>query len=228
MSDAQQGVGHRVRQFGLLGIPKDSEKGVEGISTMMELVDLLANTYRWRMQELEAELAAARTKVAELESKIESDPLLNILNRRGFERELQRAMKFAQRYQTSNAVVFIDLDNFKTVNDRFGHLAGDAALQRVSSALIRDLRASDIVARFGGDEFAVLLWNISETNARAKAVALEQIIAGVEICFAGTSVSIGASAGVTMLKDTDTLADVIRRADANMYQRKQGAQRRVA
>jgi diguanylate cyclase (GGDEF)-like protein len=190
---------------------------------MLELVDLLATTYHRRLDELATELAATRTKVAELESKIESDPLLDILNRRGFERELQRALTFAQRYQSSNAVVFIDLDNFKAINDRCGHLAGDAALKLVSVALLRELRATDIVARFGGDEFAVLLWNLSEANARAKARALEAMIDALDIRHLDKSLSIGASAGLTMLRETDTPSTVMQRADAAMYRRKQKA-----
>jgi diguanylate cyclase (GGDEF)-like protein len=195
---------------------------------MQQLVDLLSNTFSWRLGELESELAAARTKVAELESKIETDPLLDILNRRGFERELKRALVFAQRYQSSNAVVFIDLDNFKTINDRFGHLAGDTVLKLVSAAIIRELRASDMVARFGGDEFAILLWNVSEANARRKALALEQMIASLEFYCSGESLSVGASAGLTMLSETDQYNDVMARADANMYARKQTGTRRAA
>jgi diguanylate cyclase (GGDEF)-like protein len=190
---------------------------------MLELVDLLATTYNRRLDQLATELAAAHTKVAELETKIETDPLLGILNRRGFERELQRALMFARRYQSSNAVVFIDLDNFKAINDRCGHLAGDNVLKLVSAALLRELRASDIVARFGGDEFAVLLWNLSETNARAKARALEAMIAALDIRRLDKSLSIGASAGMTMLRETDTPAAVMVRADAAMYRRKQKA-----
>jgi diguanylate cyclase (GGDEF)-like protein len=195
---------------------------------MLELVDLLSKTFDWRLQELEAELAAARAKVAELESKIEADPLLEILNRRGFERELKRALTYAQRYQSSNAVVFIDLDNFKAVNDRYGHLAGDNVLKLVSASIIRALRASDIVARLGGDEFAILIWNLSEASARAKALALENSIDSLDTSCAGQRVSIGASAGVTMLRHTDQPSEVLSRADADMYARKQSARLGVA
>jgi diguanylate cyclase (GGDEF)-like protein len=195
---------------------------------MQELVDLLSNTFNCRLQELETELAAARKQVAELESKIESDPLLGILNRRGFERELKRGLHHADRYGSSCAVVFIDLDNFKTINDRFGHLVGDNVLKFVAAALTRVLRASDAVARFGGDEFAILLWNLSELSACTKALALESIVAGLHITCAGERLSIGASAGVTMLRSNDQIADVIARADANMYCRKQMASRAVA
>jgi diguanylate cyclase (GGDEF)-like protein len=195
---------------------------------MLELVDLLSNTYHWRLEELEAELLAARVKVAELESKIESDPLLDIPNRRGFERELKRALVYVQRYQSSNAAVFIDLDNFKAINDRSGHLAGDAVLKAVSAAIVAELRASDIVARFGGDEFAILLWNVNEPNARAKALKLEARIASLEIRYSTESLSIGASAGMTMLDAVDQPSDVMGRADASMYSRKQRTNRRAA
>jgi diguanylate cyclase (GGDEF)-like protein len=195
---------------------------------MLELVDLLSNTFSWRLGELEAELAAARIKVAELESKIESDPLLDILNRRGFERELKRALANAQRHQSRNAVIFIDLDGFKAINDRYGHLVGDTVLKTVTAAITRELRASDVVARFGGDEFAILLWNLSEPSARAKAVAFEEVIASLEIHHSSESFSIGASAGAAMLTETDQLSDVISRADAAMYSRKQSCHRRVA
>lgn len=195
---------------------------------MLELVDLLSNTFNWRLTALQAELAAANAKVAELESKIESDPLLDILNRRGFERELKRALHCVRRYHSSNAVIFVDLDNFKAINDRHGHLAGDNVLKRVAAAIIGVLRASDIVARFGGDEFAILLWNLSEDSARAKAAALENLIAALDIVGPGQSIAIGASAGVTMLGEVDQPADVMARADANMYARKQIVRRHVA
>jgi len=173
-----------------------------------------------RTRRLEAELAAARSKIKRLESRIETDALLDIFNRRGFERELARALLQVNRYQRSAAVVFIDLDNFKSINDRFGHLAGDAALKAVAEAIIRVCRASDTVARFGGDEFAVLLWDLRECDARAKALSLEKTIKAMKMRFATDFSSVGASAGVTMLRRFDSPTDVIGRADKDMYSRK--------
>jgi len=137
-----------------------------------------------RTRGLEAELAEARSKIKQLESRIETDALLDIFNRRGFERELARALLQVNRYQRSAAVVFIDLDNFKSINDRFGHLAGDATLKAVAETIIKACRASDTVARFGGDEFAVLLWTLRECDARAKAQSLEEKIEAMKMCFA--------------------------------------------
>ena len=173
-----------------------------------------------RTRGLEAELAEARSKIKQLESRIETDALLDIFNRRGFERELTRAVLQVNRYQRSAAVVFIDLDDFKSVNDRFGHLAGDATLKAVAETIIKACRASDTVARFGGDEFAVLLWNLHECDARAKALSLEEKIEAITMRFATEVSSVGASAGLTMLRRFDSPTEVIARADKDMYSRK--------
>jgi diguanylate cyclase (GGDEF)-like protein len=173
-----------------------------------------------RTERLEAELREARSQIKQLESRIETDALLDIANRRGFERELARAVLHVHRYQRSAAVVFIDLDNFKSINDRFGHLAGDATLKAVSDIIIKACRGSDTVARFGGDEFAVLLWNLGESAARAKAIAFERMIEALEFRFAADFCAVGASAGVTMLQRFDSSTQVIARADKDMYSRK--------
>ncbi len=157
-----------------------------------------------RMRALESELGAVHARMRHLETLIETDPLLDILNRRGFERELTRAMARVARYDGSAAIVFIDLDHFKSINDQFGHLAGDATLQVVSDTIVRSCRNSDVVARFGGDEFAVLLWNLTEQDAHAKARSLEKRIEALRVRLAAECVSVGASAGVAMLGGSDS------------------------
>jgi diguanylate cyclase (GGDEF)-like protein len=173
-----------------------------------------------RMRTLEFELGAAHARIRHLETLIETDPLLDILNRRGFERELSRAIARVARYDGSAAVVFIDLDHFKSINDQFGHLAGDATLQVVSDTIVGCCRNSDVVARFGGDEFALLLWNLTEQDAYAKARTLEKQIDALRVRLAADCVSVGASAGVAMLSGSDSPSQTIRRADADMYSRK--------
>src|SRR5262249_12118920 len=111
-----------------------------------------------------------------LENRIDVDPLTQTFNRRGFERALTRSLAYVKRYQAAAALVYVDLDEFKPVNDRHGHAAGDAVLKAVSAALQGEVRASDIVARIGGDEFAVLLWNVTEADALGKGAALEKAI----------------------------------------------------
>jgi GGDEF domain-containing protein len=109
------------------------------------------------IERLKGDLVQAEGKIAELEVRADVDPLLDILNRRGFERELKRSLAYVARYGTDAALVFIDLDGFKAVNDRHGHGAGDALLKAVARQLTGHVRASDVVGRLGGDEFGVLM-----------------------------------------------------------------------
>jgi diguanylate cyclase (GGDEF)-like protein len=174
------------------------------------------------VERLQAELAAARAKVTQLQAEADVDPLLDMINRRGFERELRRSLAYVRRYGTMAALIYLDLDRFKPVNDRYGHAVGDAVLQAVAATLRRGVRTSDVVARLGGDEFAVLLWNVTETQAAAKAAGLEAAIAETRVLAGGVPLSVGASAGITMLAPPDAPAEVIARADLAMYARKRG------
>lgn len=176
------------------------------------------------IRRLKAELARAEARIEELQASAETDFLLDILNRRGFERELTRALAFIQRYNATGALVVLDVDRLKPINDAFGHAAGDAVLKAIVAVVSDQVRASDVIGRLGGDEFAVLLWNLSETDASAKAAALEQAIDGLSFVFDGNHVSAGASAGVAILNPHSDLARVLDEADRAMYVRK--AQRR--
>ena len=172
------------------------------------------------VERLERELAAARAQVAELAARADADPLTGIANRRGFERELKRSLDFVKRYGASAALLYFDLDGFKGINDRHGHAAGDAVLKAVAMVLARHVRASDLVARIGGDEFVLLLWNCSEAHAWAKAAALEAAIARTTATCAGVTLGVGVSCGVAPLLPLDQPADVLQRADRAMYARK--------
>jgi diguanylate cyclase (GGDEF)-like protein len=174
---------------------------------------------------LEAELAATRAQVTALEAKADVDPLLDILNRRGFERELRRSLAYVRRYGTAAALIYLDLDRFKPVNDQHGHAAGDRVLQAVVATLYQTVRESDVVGRLGGDEFGVLLWNVNEIQAAAKAADLESAVARATVTYGAARLSVGASAGFTMLLPPDAPAEVIARADLAMYARKRVRQK---
>jgi diguanylate cyclase (GGDEF)-like protein len=171
-------------------------------------------------ERLKRELAVARARVGELEARADVDPLLDILNRRGVERELKRALSHVKRYGTQAALMFVDLDGFKGINDRYGHAAGDALLKAVARDLIGHVRASDVVGRIGGDEFGVLVWRVEEPQAVAKARELEAVIARVGITHGRSQVSVAASVGVALLVEDSNPADVIAAADQAMYARK--------
>jgi diguanylate cyclase (GGDEF)-like protein len=169
---------------------------------------------------LAAELEASRARINELETRIDIDPLTEIRNRRGFFRELERSLAYVKRYGASAALIYIDLDGFKPVNDRHGHAAGDAVLKAIAAALVQHTRTSDVVARMGGDEFAVLLWNVNGAAAAAKASALEAAVYATPVRWNSSTLVVGASAGLALLGALDSPAEVLARADAAMYARK--------
>jgi diguanylate cyclase (GGDEF)-like protein len=173
---------------------------------------------------LKAQLARAQARIEELQASAETDFLLDILNRRGFERELHRSIAYINRYRASGALIVLDVDRLKPINDAFGHAAGDQVLKAVAATLLAHVRSSDVVGRLGGDEFAVLLWNLSETDARAKAASLEEAIDQLNILFRGRHITAGASAGVAMLGPHAEAGRTLEQADSAMYVRK--AQRR--
>jgi diguanylate cyclase (GGDEF)-like protein len=180
------------------------------------LASLLAENER-----LKRELAVVRARVSDLEARADVDPLLDVLNRRGFERELKRALAHIKRYGTEAALMFVDLDGFKGVNDRYGHGAGDALLKVVARELLGHVRASDVVGRLGGDEFGVLIWHAGEEQALAKARELESLIARVVIIHGKARIEAAASVGMALLVADTTPEDMIGAADHAMYARKQ-------
>jgi diguanylate cyclase (GGDEF)-like protein len=176
------------------------------------------------IRRLRAELAAAVKRIEELSASAETDFLLDIPNRRGFEHELARAIAYIKRYRANGALIVLDVDRLKPINDAFGHAAGDQVLKAIVAVLTRQVRASDVVGRLGGDEFGLLLWNLTETDARAKAAALEADIDRLTFSFGGQRVAAGASAGVTILGANSDSRRALEEADSAMYVRK--AQRR--
>jgi diguanylate cyclase (GGDEF)-like protein len=179
---------------------------------------------RQTIRRLKDELSRALALIGELQKTAETDVLLGIRNRRGFDRDLARAIAYIKRYQATAALIVLDVDRLKPINDNFGHAAGDEVLKAVAAVLTAQVRSSDVVARLGGDEFAILLWNLTETDARAKAVLMEQKIDRLGFVFRDRTVSAGASAGVAMLDAHAEIGKALQAADSAMYLRK--AQRR--
>jgi len=184
----------------------------------------VSNGTKATIRRLKAQLARTQAQIEELQASADTDFLLGIPNRRGFERELHRAIAYIKRYHASGALIVLDVDRLKPINDAFGHAAGDSVLKAIVKALLRHVRASDVIGRLGGDEFALLLWNLSETDAKAKAAALEEAIDRLSFVFRGRAITAGASAGVAILGPHAELSRALEEADSAMYVRK--AQRR--
>jgi diguanylate cyclase (GGDEF)-like protein len=179
-----------------------------------------SNGAKATIRRLKAQLARAQAQIEELQASADTDYLLGIPNRRGFERELNRAIAYIKRYRAGGALIVLDVDRLKPINDAFGHAAGDQVLKAIVTALSAQVRASDVVGRLGGDEFALLLWNLSEIDAKAKAAALEEAIDQLTFVFDGRTITAGASAGVAILDTHSEMRRALEAADSAMYVRK--------
>ena len=176
--------------------------------------------------ELERENARLRVTVAELEARIErlerladSDTLTPLANRRFFFRAVERAVAQLARHGTPSALLFIDLDRLKQINDAHGHGVGDEALIHTAWILREKVRSSDLVARLGGDEFGVLLEYADAAAATEKAAALKQAVEDQPL---HGRLPVAISVGATALKSTDTPEAALARADQAMYAAKRG------
>ena len=195
-----------------------------GVRKSAKLATAATGDPKLTIRRIKTQLARALAQIDELQAAADTDFLLDIPNRRGFERELYRAIAFIKRYHASGALIVLDVDRLKPINDAFGHAAGDQVLKAIVKALLAHVRASDVIGRLGGDEFALLLWNLSETDARAKAALLEEAVDRLTFVFGGRTVTAGASAGVAILGPHAEVGRALEAADSAMYVRK--AQRR--
>jgi len=176
------------------------------------------------------EVGRLRTQVAQLEARVEQldqlahqDSLINLPNRRGFMRALERFVDRAKRYEEPSAMLFVDVDGLKMINDTFGHKAGDEALIQVAQLLVDGVRRSDIVARIGGDEFGILLAHADETIAHDTANRLVNLIADCDFTHEGYALPLSVAIGVGIVEADDCPQSIMARADEEMYRRKAAA-----
>lgn len=169
---------------------------------------------------LRFELVQARQQIAVLEKLAREDGLTGLLNRRSFDLELSRAASLQARYGTQAVLVLADLDGFKQLNDRLGHPAGDAMLRHVARLFLASIRASDIAARVGGDEFALLLWQISPDAVSAKIAELAALLASSPLQIAGEALVANACFGWAALAKGESADASYAAADAALYDQK--------
>jgi len=172
---------------------------------------------------LRGDVSRLQAKVAELELLAYQDPLVPLANRRGMLRNLEAMIARHQRHGTQAAVLFVDLDDLKILNDSFGHGGGDVALIHVAEKLLLGTRANDTVARLGGDEFCVLLDHADEALALEIADRLVNMIACEDCLYDELPMPLSVAIGVTLIEPGDTPATVLARADKAMYREKAAA-----
>lgn len=172
------------------------------------------------MTEAQRRIERQEKRIRELESLSVTDELTGLLNRRGFDMHLGKALAQRKRGEKGGVVLMIDLDRFKQINDTYGHAAGDGFLQTVAAVLQADVRECDVVARLGGDEFAVLMADLEGSNCEARARSLSDRLNGHAVDWHGTILPISASVGFVDYCAGDTPGEVLDRADKLMYLQK--------
>ncbi|MBI5308199.1 MAG: EAL domain-containing protein [Planctomycetes bacterium] len=151
------------------------------------------------------------------------DPLTNLYNRRRFQKELAYWLEYSKRHNSNGTLMFLDLDNFKDINDTLGHKTGDEILINFASLLKERLRASDILARLGGDEFAIIMPNTNAVHAQSYATQILQMVRKHFSMFKGQGHTITASIGIALFPEHSTEADILLTyADLAMYGAKEG------
>jgi diguanylate cyclase (GGDEF)-like protein len=171
-----------------------------------------------------AGLSQLRHTQSQLEQLAIQDPLTSALNARTFSHELAQELSRNRRYGRPLAVIYLDLDDFKAVNDAHGHATGDAVLRLVADAMRGAVRQADVVGRLGGDEFAVLM---PETDGTVAHAAATRLATSIRTVFRGTP-SVTASIGVVAVSGTEAGTDeLLRKADQAMYAAKRAGKDRV-
>ncbi len=189
---------------------------VIGVVSSVGVATLLVAAMRRREQRLNARLEVAAN----------TDPLTGLMNRRAFNPQLEEAVRAAARTGQPLSVVLFDLDHFKQYNDAHGHLGGDDALRRMAGVLASASRGSDLVARFGGEEFAVVLPGADVMMARGYG---ERVVRALRGELVDRELRLSSSVGIAMFEDDCSTVDaLLTRADEALYAAKEGGRSRVA
>lgn len=173
-------------------------------------------------------LSQIRENIQQLQKSAFIDPLTQVPNRRYLEQKLEESLDEFKKLGKNFGFIFLDIDNFKHVNDTFGHLAGDKILKAVAQTILSNIKPHDVVGRFGGEEFAVILKDVNEESLKKIASKLSTLIKTSSVYDEGHEISVTVSMGLTLPKESDTKESIIERADSLMYEaKKQGKDRFV-
>ncbi len=173
-------------------------------------------------------LMTTRRRVNRLEQKILLDPLTGIGNRRLIDIRLQSALSEYRQHGIPFGVLFMDVDHFKQVNDRYGHDIGDRLLIAIANTLYRNLRSEDTVGRWGGEEFVAVLHGVDRDGLMNAAEKLCALVANSNLTIDRGEVRVTLSIGATLLRSGDDIEALIQRVDQNMYRSKQAGRNRAS
>ena len=193
------------------------EKEADSARTVLQIAQMAHAL----VAEITSHLKQQDKRIAELENLATTDALTRVMNRRGFEESLVHELSVARRHGVGGVLIFVDLDQFKPVNDTFGHAAGDEVLRTVSNLLRGHIRDTDYLGRLGGDEFAILLPRSNKRNGVRRAEELDRKLNNAYAAWNDQQIPIKASCGVHMYAAKAEMRELLQAADEAMYKIKQ-------
>jgi diguanylate cyclase (GGDEF)-like protein len=193
------------------------EKEVDSARTVLQIAQMAHAL----VAEITTHLKQQDKRIAELENLATTDSLTRVFNRRGFEESLAHELSVARRHGVGGVLIFVDLDQFKPINDTLGHAAGDEVLRTVANLLRGHIRDTDYLGRLGGDEFAILLPRSNKRNGVRRAEELDRKLNNAYAAWDDQQIPIQASCGVHMYASNAEMAELLQAADQAMYKIKQ-------
>lgn len=191
----------------------------------LKLMTLLSEMQN-QLADLEKETATYKEKLKEQSHQNQIDPLTQVPNRRAYNERMQLEFRRWKRYKQGLCLAVIDIDHFKSINDNYGHAAGDKTLQVIAKSIAKSLRSTDFLARWGGEEFVVLLPDTELGNVERPLEDIRRHIENLPFKFKNKSVTITASIGATGFKAGENIEMVFERADAALYEAKNAGRNR--
>jgi diguanylate cyclase (GGDEF)-like protein len=192
----------------MLGIPK---------SEMTSSVNLAVSALLEKLDDLNRDLSRTKESLAEIERLVDVDCVAPIPNRRAFMRRLSWAITMHERYSHPSTILYFDLNDFKQINDLYGHAAGDIAIRHISQLLSTAMRESDFLARIGGDEFAVIMYYADEDAARKRGARIAEKLKNTPFVFNGRHMHVTTAYGYYSIRSGDDAESALAAADMSMY-----------
>lgn len=206
--EAQEAGKKMSERIDMLGIPADE---------MTPTVKLAVSALLEKLDDVSRDLSRTKENLSELERLVDVDVVAPIPNRRAFMRRLTWAITMHERYNHPSTILFFDLNDFKQINDQFGHAAGDMAIRHISHLLANTMRESDFLARIGGDEFAVIMYYAEEEAAKKRAAKIAEKLEKTPLIFNGKRIQLSTAYGCYCLKSGDDAESALSSADTSMY-----------
>jgi len=218
-------IADHVMVFGRLDVEEIAGTRKEILILNQDLNNLTRELHKKNavLRRVNQELEAANEKILEL---TRTDPLTQLANRRYFDERITEMVSLAKRRSQPLSIIMTDLDRFKHVNDTFGHDAGDRVLAGYAQLMKQMVRTEDLVARFGGEEFMILLPHTDSGQAFALAERIRERLSQEDVI--GNNHIVTASFGISQLRQDETIPDFIKRADRALYQAKESGRNRTA